>query len=295
MDLMTALNIIQTQYPDALPILNKPGVAQVYFDYLSSQPPWTTAQLQAALRATPYYQNSPQAVRDWDILQATDPATASQKAEVAKRTIDDLQRELGVTLDTSGGFSSPAFSFLVDAVKYGWDANEIRYRMLASVNATSSGGAVGSQAAQIKSMANDYGVPLSDQSVMRFAHQMLSGDMDQQGVQGYLIEQAKSLFPALTSALDQGITVKDYAAPYLQLAQQELDVNPASINLTDPKWMAALNQIDPKTGQRVSMALDSWLAKIRTDPAYGYDSTAKGRQDATTLAAQLQQRFGAAA
>lgn len=295
MDYLQALNIIQTQYPDALPILQKPGVAQVYLDYLNASPPWTTAQLQAALRATPYYQQSPQAVRDWDILQATDPATASTKAEQAKRTIDDLQRELGITLDNAGGLASPAFSFLVDAIKYGWDANEIRYRMLASVNKTQAGGQVGATAAQIKSTASDYGVPLSDKAVLDWATKVTQGAMDMQGVQGYLIEQAKSLFPALTGWLDKGGTVKDYAAPYLQLAQQELDINPADINLTDQKWMSALNQVDPKTGQRVSMSLDSWLAKLRSDPAYGYDTTSKGRQDATTLATVLQQKFGNAA
>lgn len=303
MDIMQILNIIQTQYPDAMPILKQPGVFQVYVDYLNSNDPnrpagvepWTKAELEAHLRATPYYQNTPQAGRDWDILRATDPATANTKLEQTKRTIDDLSSQLGVQLNTNGGMSSPGFAFLVDAMKYGWDENEIRYRLLASVNKTAGGGMLATQAAQIKSMANDYGVPLSDKAVMNWATKVSQGAMDMNGVQGYLIEQAKSLFPALAPALDKGITVKDYAAPYLQLAQQELDINPSDVNLTDQKWMAALNQVDPKTGQRVSMSLDSWLSKLRTDPAYGYDTTAKGRQDATTLAAQLQQKLGAAA
>jgi hypothetical protein len=81
---------------------------------------------------------------------------------------------------------------------------------------------------------------------------------------------------------------------YLQIAQQELGVNPSDISLTDAKWMKALNQVDPKTGQRAAMSLDSWLSTIRSDAAYGYDKTSKARGDATTLAAQLQQRFGAA-
>lgn len=295
MDLMTMLNVIQTQYPDALPILQKPGVLDVYVRYLNASPPWTTAQLQAELRATPYYQQSPQAVRDWDILQATDPATAGQKAEATKRIIDDLQAQLGITLDNTGGFSSPAFSFFVDAVKYGWDATEIKYRMLASVNATTTGGELGKTATDVRALADQYAVPLSDKTVMDYARKMAEGAIDQNGLTGYLQEQAKSLFPALAGAIDSGITVKQYADPYIQIAQQETGLNPASVNLTDQKWMNLLNQIDPKTGQRVSMSLDQALRTMRTDPVWGYDTTSKARQDATQLTTALQQKFGAAA
>jgi hypothetical protein len=59
--------------------------------------------------------------------------------------------------------------------------------------------------------------------------------------------------------------------------------------------MKILNQVDPKTGQRVSMSLDQALSAFRTDPTWGYDQTDKAKQDATQLATQLQQKFGAAA
>jgi hypothetical protein len=112
-------------------------------------------------------------------------------------------------------------------------------------------------------------------------------------VKGYAIEQAKSLFPGLTAALDAGQTVDQYADPYKQIATQELNVNPADIQWTDPKWMKALNQVDPKTGARTSMSLDQWLSTLRTDPTYGYDQTNKAGQQAAQLATQLSQRFGA--
>lgn len=287
------LNIIQTQYPDALPILQKPGVAAVYVQYLTAQPPWTTAQLQAALRATPYYQTSPQAVRDYDILQATDPATAGTKGELVKRQIDDLEKQLGITLDNSAGFGSPKFAFFVDALKNGWDANEIKYRMLASVNAMSGGGAVGKSAADVKNLANQYAVPLSDQTVMDYARKLEQGAIDQNGLQGYMIEQAKQLFPGMASALDKGVTVKQYVDPLIQIAQQEVGLNPATVNLTDQKWMKVLNQVDPKTGERTPMTADQALTTFRTDPAWGFDQTNKAHQDATQLATQLAQKFGA--
>lgn len=297
-DFFTLLNLLQTEHPDIASIIWKPGVFDVAKQMMQAEvdgKPWTQDQVNAAITATPYFQQTNANTRSWDVLVATDPATAYQKMQTVRNTVEDLQRQLGVTLDTSGGFGSQSWQFYTNAIRNGWDANEIKYQMLALAGQPQAGGVVGSNAAQIRSAANDYGVPLSDSAVMDWATKVTQGAMDMQGVQGYLIEQAKSLFPALSTALDQGITVKQYAAPYLQLAQQELDINPSDINLTDQKWMAALNQVDPKTGQRVSMSLDSWLAKLRSDPAYGYDTTAQGRQSATTLATALQQKFGAAA
>jgi hypothetical protein len=297
MDLMTMLNVIQTQFPDALPILQQPGVAAVYVAYLNSgsspdNPPWTKAQLEAALRATPYYQNTPKATRDFNIDQATDPATARTKGAATKRLFDDISHQIGLT-------APPDFNLFARAVSEGWDANRIKYELIATTNwgggLYPQGGEIGASAAKVNSLANEYGVPLSDMTKVQWGRQLAQGAIDEQGLQGYLIEQAKSLFPALSDALDRGITVKQYAQPYLQLAQQELDIDPNTVNLTDQKWMSALNQVDPKTGQRVSMSLDSWLSKIRSDPAYGYDTTAQGRNSATQLAAALQQKMGSAA
>lgn len=291
MDFWQLLATIQDQFPQYIPILSKPGVFQVLADTINHG--WSAEKRDAALAQTPYYLSTDLAHRQWDNLQATDPATASQKAEQVKRTMDDLQHSLGITLDNTGGLSSPAFSFFVNAVTEGWTPDEIKYRMLASVNSTVDGGAVASSAANVKQMANDYGVPLSDNTTMSYARQMTAGSMDQKALQGYLIEQAKSLFPALSTALDQGITVKQYVDPYIQLAQQNLGLNPSTVNLTDQKWMNLLNQVDPKTGQRVSMSLDQALSTMRTDPSWGYDQTSQARQSATQLAQQLGQKFGA--
>lgn len=290
MDFFQLLATIRDRFQSLWPFIQKPGVFKVLADAINGG--WSDIEVQDALQHTEYFLNTPIAARQWDALQATDPATATQKAALVKRTIDDLEKQLGVKLDTSGGLSSPGFQFFVDAVRNGWDANEIKYRMIAMGGTTKKGGAVGATAAHIRSLANDYGVPLSDQAIMDWANQLAEGAIDDTAIQGYLIEQAKSLYPGLSDALDRGITVRQYANPYLQLAAQELNIDPSTINLTDGKWMSALNQIDPKTGARVSMSLDQWLSELRTNPIYGYDKTNNARQSATQLATALGQKFG---
>lgn len=297
MDFYSILALLQKEHPDVFGLLSKPGVFSLAMDMMKAEvagQPWTTDQVSARLQATPYFQHTDANARAFDALLATDPATARQTVEKASRTIHDLESQLGVHLDDAGGMGSPAFAFLTHAVAEGWSADEIKYRLLASVNATHNGGEIAANAAAIKGLANDYGVPLSDQSTMHWATLLTQGAINQDGMKGYLVEQAKSLFPALSSALDKGITVSQYADPYKQIAVQQLGVNPETINWADPKWNQALNQIDPKTGQRVSMSLDQWTQTVRSDPRYGYDTTSQGKQAAAQLATQLLQKFGAA-
>lgn len=298
LDFWGILNLINQEFPQYVPILEKPGVFDVFVRYAVAKSgggdPWSSDQLLAELHKTPWYQSSTDTERQWDMLQATDPATAKQKAALTMRTIKDLQAELGVTLDDSQGFSGQLFQFYQQAVRSGWDANEIRYQLLATKDAKHQGGQYASLAAQVRGWADAMGVPLSDQAIQDWANKLGEGAIDQAGIQGYLQEQAKSLYPGLASAIDRGITVKQYADPYIQLAAQELNINPAGVSLTDPKWMSALNQVDPKTGARVSLSLDDWLREIRTNPVYGYDGTIQASTRASQLAMQLEQKFGAA-
>ena len=294
------LDLIQQQFAQYVPLLTKPGVFAVLGRAMqdgNSGHPWTADRITAELQNTPYFRTTTAAGRAWDGLQATDPATAGQKATLVKQQIDDLQRQFGVVLDTTGGFSSPAFQFFTKAVQQGWTPDQIKYNLLASVNKTSYGsGELGNNAAQIKAMANDYGVPLSDKTVMGYATQLAQGAMTAASIKGYLITQAQSRFPGLAGPdgpLARGVTVRQVADPYLQIAQQELGTNTATVNLTDPKWMAALDTVDPKTGTHSSMSLSDWTRTVRSNPIYGYDSTIQAQTQVASLATQLMQKMGA--
>jgi hypothetical protein len=288
MDFWQLLNIINEQFPQLVPILKKPGIFKVLADSINGN--WSADKRNAELAKTPYYTSTPVEQRQWDILSATDPATAGEKARLVVQQVKDLEAQTGIrfTNDQLG------FAFMVNAVKLGWDAQTIKYQLLASVNTRGgTGGEIGSSATLVKSMANDYGVSQSDAAVMNWAKQLASGAVDQNGVKGYLIEQAKSRFPGLSDALDRGVTVRQYADQYLQIAQQELGVDPATASLTDPKWSAALDQVDPKTGTHFAMTQADWTRKIRQDPTYGYNATPQAAQQAATLTTQIAQKMGA--
>lgn len=276
---------IQTNYPTIWAIINRPGVYDVLRQAIENN--WPPSRTQVALQGTEYYKTTSDTSRQWDALQATDPATAYQRNMEMTQRVAKIVAQTGAQLQ--GG--PDQWAFVEQALRGDWNDAQIRYNLLTR-GTPSAGGETGNNAAAVYALASDYAVPLSDQAVLGFANQLTSGTITTDAVRGYMIEQAKSLYPGLVSALESGLTVRQYADPYIQIAAQDLGVNPHDITLTDTKWGRALNQVDPKTGSRVALSLDEWRRTIRTDPVYGFDTSQTGRQEASQLATLLGQRFG---
>lgn len=284
---------LQSQFPQIWAIVNKPGVLQVLQDAITNDyAPVKTVQL---LQQTPYFTQTPLAERQWDTLVATDPATAAQQSSQYQQRMTNLIGQTGVNPN-----AGVATQLLHDAIVNQWTDTEFKMNLLtrganatnAAGQAPTAGGELASNAALASKMAADYGVPLSDKAAINWGSQLTSGAIDQAAIQGYMIDQAKSLYPSLTAALDAGVTVRHYVDPYAQIAQQELGINPDDFNLSDPKWSAPITQLDPKTGDRVAMTLQDWQTKLRTDATYGYDTTPQAAQRAAQLSTKVQQMFG---
>ena len=148
---------------------------------------------------------------------------------------------------------------------------------------------------QLKARAYEYAIPLSDSVMLKWSQDIATGMADMNTYESYLREQAKSLFPSLSNAIDRGITVNQYVQPYAQVAVQELGINPQEIDWRDPKWNMAIQRTDPKTGTSTAMSLADWTREIRTNDVFGYDKTPKAQEQATMLSQALLQRFGSAA
>jgi hypothetical protein len=118
------------------------------------------------------------------------------------------------------------------------------------------------------------------------------GTATPEGWEEQMRQQAKSMFPELSDAIVRGISVRQYADPYAQLASQDLEINPIDFNLADPKWQAALQQINPKTGELQAVTLADWKTKMMTDKQYGWDRTENARGAALNLREQLAEQFG---
>jgi hypothetical protein len=68
--------------------------------------------------------------------------------------------------------------------------------------------------------------------------------------------------------------MQDIANPYIQIMAQQLEVNPASIKLTDPLIRNALNGVN-KDGKPIGMDQTDFLKQVRSDPRWSQTSGAQ--------------------
>lgn len=169
---------------------------------------------------------------------------------------------------------------------------------------TDPSGVAATVAGGIQDVAGQYFLPMSSQQLAGLVKNALSSasvesiyQTSENAVATYT-EQAKqqaiSLYPTLADAITRGVTVQDAASPYASVAQSVLGVDPSTIDWSQQKWRAALNSVDPKTGQATGspMSLDQWTKTMMEDPQYGYDHTQMAMDRAASMGDAILATFG---
>lgn len=281
------LNQIRSLYPSLAWMLNVPELADLILK--AGREEWDSGRIQAALQNTQWWKDRNQSGRAFEELLNTDPATAEQQVSSLKTQIQQFAGRNGFTISEPEAIYIARESLVKGRTQQEWQTNVLTF--LTGQKGQKSGPTTTS----LKALAAEYAVPMSDATLQKWANDMLTGMVDENAFRAYLIEQAKSLFPGLANALDRGITVNQYVQPYAQIAAQELEINPNSIDWTDPKWSAAIHKVDPKTGVPTSMSLSDWTRELRSNPVYGFDRTVRAQEQASQLGQALLQRLGRAA
>lgn len=249
---------------------------------------WTPQRFENELRKSSWWRARADAQRKWETLVATNPQEAQRQTDQMRSQVSDLAAQAGVTLDAAG-----LASLTTAMVTYGWTKDEAN-NWLAAKYQYKPGVQTGT-ASQVEDSLRqyqfEYGVPMTDAARTSFTQKVISGEWTTEQFRDYMVEQAKTQFPSIADALDQGITVRQYYSPYIQTAVKELGVNEAEIDLTDPMWNAAIRQ-PVEGGGQTAMNLDDWRKKIRTDAQYGWQYTDGAREQAAKSASSLAQMFG---
>lgn len=278
------LEQVRDKYPQYAWMFTLPYVGDVIRRALAEQ--WSPERLAAEVQASPYWRVTSDASRKWEALWATDPRTAQERWSATSLQVGQQAAQLGVEIPWSK-ITEVAWN----AQKFGW--NELDIRNALSTEFRIGGGKSVGVAANLRAVAAEYLVPMSDQTLQQWGQQIVSGQQNEQTFRSYLIEQAKSLFPSLSSALDRGVTVAQYVEPYRQLAARELEVAPEQVDFTQPKWNRALFRVDAQTGERTSLSLSEWQTEIRSNDTYGWDRTGAARSQAAEMGSELLRKFGA--
>lgn len=274
--------------PEWAYLLDIPEVAAIVRDPNVWDEGADTSDLLGRLMQTQWWQKTEPAARQWLDLKHRDPASAGD--QIVKKTTELKQQAqaLGVTIP-----EDQWARLAEDSLKFDWDDNEIRsnltnYFVFDQNRLT---GAAQAARAHIEQAARDWLVPMDDKTMENWVTQIVKGTATTDYFDTYLANQARSLFPQLTDAIDRGVAPAQYMAPYATIAAQELNLNPEDIDLRDPKWMRAVHQVDDKGGRR-PMTLYDWRNLVRTDESYGWDKTQAGRDHGASLARNIAAQFG---
>lgn len=257
------------------------------------------SQFEAAVRNTNWYKQSTEKGRDWFFLRIQNPAEARKRQEQAQHNV------LLAGIDMGANLSMQQVGYIADLwLQNGWSTAEMRDQIIGYTSklpaAKRAPGQFGAAITKVKQIADDYAMPVSDKEAAGFAQQLLfqgtGGDTagrDEASLRDVFAQRARSLYPSLRKELEAGVTVKQWAQPFFQVAAQELGVSPDAITFNDPKWQALLEGQKSKDGTTSDpYSLAQWQTKLRTDARYGYDQTNNARLNAAGLAQGLAQMFG---
>lgn len=255
---------------------------------------WTGARLEGEIKNTKWWKDRTDAQRKWDLLSAEQPAERDQQVSAKEQEVTTLASRLGVTL-AKGDANKYALAMLRD----GDSPDEVRLRMAQAFKMpvdnvatpkVNEGAMVGEAAIavdDIRELAADYGVLVSDANMLTWTRSILGGQRTVEELEDTLREQAKALYPPLATYLDQGQTVKGFTAPYLDIAARELGLTAESMDLTDTKWTGMV-----EGGQVLSA--DGWVQKIRSDSRYAWNESVTAKREAMSLVSTLGSIFGGA-
>ena len=279
---------VRNQYPELAWLLDDPEMRELLFNAVRPDG-YSAARFQAELLGTNWWQTPSESARLYDTNLHTAPAEARRLLD--QQTTVLRQQALALGVRPSGGIIR---ELAEKSLRMGWNEQQTQNHLvrLLDLDAKRIRGSAGVTQGSLKQLANEYGVPLNDKTLDRWTKQILRGDTTGDAYQTYLKEQATSLYPSLSGALERGVTVRQYADPYIQIAAEDLGINPDDVDLRDPKWSRALVQNDPKTGDRTAMNLYDWRETIRSDPTYGFRFSKRGNEEAARMSQYLGEIFG---
>jgi hypothetical protein len=145
--------------------------------------------------------------------------------------------------------------------------------------------------AEMKQLAHDYAVPMSDGTLKEVAQDMTPEKA--RAFEEYLKTTAQGLYPTLAPQIKAGIKTAYLLDPYRQAAKQMVGENYEPNFVANSHDSAALTGgSDPATGRPAPMSLDQWKGHIRTNPAFGWQNTPDAQNHVSNLLQGLAQEMG---
>jgi hypothetical protein len=215
-------------------------------------------------------------------------AEAKQKEERTNAAHASIRNQLGVF--GIGMAEEGMRDIAVQAVENNWSQDQLQDMLLAANDwATTQNGQLKAGIDEIRQMASQYLMPVSEETARKMSLRVASGELDQAGIRNLFTEQARTEYGFMGSQLDQGITPADFLAPLRDVAAQTLELPADQLDLMDDKVRSMFTtRLDDGTIRAASMSEVQMTA--RKDSRY---SKTQGAQDRiAAMGASLARAFG---
>lgn len=243
--------------------------------------------------------------REYDERQAKKATTVANPADLRAK-VDRYLPAYSFLLDPNGIFGPDVAQVLADAVAQNYDATRFEGALAATnyfKTATPEQKAfakkqlpvdkarVSSEANSLKQLAKSYNYALSDselQAVLTGTPMPGTGKpVSQDELLNKMKMSAKGVLPHLSSQIDAGLSLKDISDNYRQYAGQILERDPNQIDMFQGPFLDAFGN-----AEKGQMSLGDWVAKLKSDPRYGYQNTKAANRDAQSLGLTIAKAFG---
>jgi hypothetical protein len=244
---------------------------------------WTADKFQARFMATKWYRTRSADARTWVELKARDPAEAKRRMDTQRFQIQQMATQMGVSLSAKRLERMTEDSFI-----FGWDDASLRQWISAEFKYQPEGGTTGQASTLeqfIRQTAGEYGVQVSAAQVGKWVGQALSGTYTEDHLVDFIRDMARSKYPGMQTYLDQGLTVRDVADPYIQSYASLLELTPDTVQLNDARVQKALQGQQPaKPGDAPQMqTLYDFERDLRKDPRWRRTKNAREQMTNTAL------------
>lgn len=266
---------IATISPGYLAFIDHPELGPILAQ--AAREEWKGTRINATIQGTRWWRQTTDSQRKFDADEALDPATTANQIQRQAALLGKQARTYGINVN-----QNQLNSLARDVLRNGLTSQEAT-DLLINYNdgklASATGGKIGGAAFRIRRAFSQYGLPVSEETIADLSRKWALGELDADALEGMIVSQAKARYPNMASLLDQGVTPQQYFEPVKQTVARELEMNPESIDIFDPKYSQVLN-------------MPLWEAQqwARNQPAWRQTSGANDK--ANSLVQMIAKTFG---
>lgn len=262
-----------------------------FIQRLMREPEMSDEMFMAELQKTNWWRTTNATARDYARRQIEDPATLGTEIQNQKAQLRQLALDRGFTVNEAA-LDDAALKMVQFGFSQQIALNHLGQLTLEAAQGP-SGLVRGYYGQSIREISAQFGVPLSETTLTKWAGDLATGNQTLASFEAYARDLAKNLYPTLSGGFDRGLSFGQMTDPYAQVASRILEIPATQVDFTDPKWAQAFTMKNEK-GEQVPMSFGEWSDYLRTNPSFGYEYTDEAVNKAYSVVNQLAELFGRA-